>query len=295
MIQSIVRALARFAILVPGIFIAYLCVSRIFPYFDDRLPIGLALIVTYALGAYVFVPAFMRLVRIIRPPAHLPIYSITPDGLASDPINIGIISTRRELIMAMEDAGWYIADPHSPRNVLRMVLAIILGHSYNNAPVSSLYLFGRKQDIAFEIPIGATPSTRHHVRFWATTYDQPKKRLDIKSIHWHNRRTHVYGDSLLWVGAASLDVGINFIRHNLQLSHMIHPDTNREREMIVKQLKSRGHTDKVSYIKLGNPYRLINRVLSGSLHTDGRMATITLKSIKSEVTRKTKAKAKTKH
>ena len=283
------RAVARFAILVPGIIIAYFCVFDIFPYFDDRLPLGVAVVVTYALGAYVFVPAFMRLVRIIRPPAHLPIYSITPDGLASDPINIGIIGTRRELITTMEDAGWYVADPHSPRNIFRMVLAIIFGHSYNSAPVSSLYLFGRKQDIAFEIPIGATPSTRHHVRFWATTYDQPKKRLDIKSIHWHNRRAHVYGDSLLWVGAASLDVGINFIRHNLQLSHMIHPNTNKEREMIVKQLKSSGHVEKISYIKLGNPYRLINRVLSGSLHTDGRMATITLKSLKPDITPKKKS------
>jgi hypothetical protein len=281
MFQFFLRAIARFAILLPGIVIAYFCVFEIFPYIDDRLPLGVAVILTYALGAYVFVPAFMRLVRIIRPPAHLPIYSVTPDGLASDPINIGIIGTRRELIMAMEDAGWYVADPHSPRNVLRMVTAVVLGHAYNTAPVSSLYLFGRKQDIAFEIPIGATPSTRHHVRFWATTFDQPKKRMNIKSIHWHNRRTHVYGDSLLWVGASSLDVGINFIRHNLQLSHMIHPDTNRERELIIKQLKSRGHAEKVSYLKLDNPYRLINRVLSGSLHTDGRMGIVTLKSVKS--------------
>jgi hypothetical protein len=278
MIQFSLRLAARFAILVPGIVIAYFCVRNIFPYFDRRLPLGVALVVTYALGAYIIAPAFMRLVRVIRPAEHLPIYCVTPDGLASDPINIGIIGTRRELIQTMEDAGWYMADRHSLPNIFRMIVAILLGRPYPSAPVSSLFLFGRKQDIAFEIPIGSSPSTRHHVRFWATTYDEHKKRLNIKSIHWHHRREHVLDDNLLWVGSASLDVGVNFIRHNLQLSHMIDPDTNREREMIVKQLKTKKLVEKVTYIKLDNPYRLINRVLSGSLHTDGKMAIVKLKN-----------------
>lgn len=277
MIQYVLRFVTRLAVLLPGIAIAYLSIRKIFPYFDRRLPLGLAILVTYALGAYVFAPALFRFVRIVKPPKHLPIYSVTPDGLASDPINIGIIGTRRELITVMEQAGWYMADRHNLRNVARMVLTIMLGQAYNTAPVSSLYLFGRKQDLAFEIPVGNTPSTRHHVRFWATTFDEHKKRLNIQSIHWYNRRAHVFGDQLLWVGAASLDVGINVVRHNLQLTHMIDSDTNRERDMIVKQLRAQKLVDKVNYIKLDNPYHLLNRVISGSLHTDGRMAVVRLK------------------
>jgi hypothetical protein len=279
MLQFLLRLAARFAILIPGFLIAYFSIRTIFPYFDKRLPLGVAILITYALGAYVFAPALLRFFRIIKPTSHLPIYSVTPDGLASDPINIGIVATRRELITAMEQAGWYMADRHSLKNVSRMVLAIMLGRPYDTAPVSSLYLFGRKQDLAFEIPIGGTPSHRHHVRFWATTYDEHKKRIDIKSIHWHNRRMHVFGDNLLWVGAASLDAGVNVIKHNLQVTHMIDPDTNREREMIVKQLKAQKLADKTNYIKLDNPYHLINRVITGYLHTDGRMAIVKLKKI----------------
>jgi hypothetical protein len=270
MTQYLLRLAARFAILVPGLAIAYVSVRSIFPYFDRRLPIGLAIVVTYAIGAYLLVPALIRAYRIARPADHLPLYCVTPDGFASDPLNIGIVATRRQLISVMEQAGWYVSDRHS-----RMVLAILLGRSYTHAPVSSLYLFGRKQDIALEIPIGDTPSTRHHVRFWATTYEQ-KKRLSIRSIHWQHRRAHVYGDNLLWVGASSLDVGLTFIRHNLQISHMIDPDTNRERQLIVDQLKAQGLIKKLQHIKLDNPYRLINRVISGSLHTDGKMAVIDL-------------------
>jgi len=145
-----------------------------------------------------------------------------------------------------------------------------------NAPMSSLYLFGRKQDIGFEIPIEGGVGNRHHVRFWATTYEN-KGRLSVHGIHWQHRKTHVQGDNLLWVGAASLDVGLNFIRHNLQVTHMIDPDTDRERELIIKQLKASDLVKKTETIRLDNPYRLINRTWRGYLQTDGMMTIVRMK------------------
>jgi hypothetical protein len=278
MIQFLTRIVKRFAVLLPGIIIAYVSVRNIFPYLDTRLPLGVAILATYALGAYLLMPAIIRLFRIARPPDHLPLYCVTPDGFASDPLNIGIMATRRQLITAMEQAGWYVADPHSFKNVIREILSVVFGHSYPTAPVSSLYLFGRKQDIAFEIPVEGAVGSRHHVRFWATTYTQ-KKRLNIRSIHWHHRRAHVYGDNLLWVGASSLDVGITFIRHTLQISHMIDPDTNKERDLIVRQLRAVKLVENTQAIKLDDPYRLINRVWRGYLHTDGKMTVVTLKEV----------------
>ncbi len=275
MIQYLTRQAKRFAVLLPGIIIAYFSVRDIFPYFDRRLPLSLAILLTYVLAAYVMIPAVIRLYRIIRPPDHLPLYCVTPDGFASDPLNIGIIATRRELIQAMEKTGWYVADPHTIRNMLRVILGVILHRTYLNAPMSSLYLFGRKQDIGFEIPTGDIGG-RHHVRFWATTYEK-KKGLNVHGIHWHRRREHVQDDELLWVGAASLDVGFNVIRHNFQLTHMIDPDTNRERELIIRQLQTAERIEKIDEVQLDNPYRLVNRTWRGSLHTDGIMAVIRLK------------------
>src|SRR5438445_11908760 len=107
MLQYSLRLAARFAILLPGIVIAYLSVRDIFPYFDRRLPLGFAILVTYALGAYVLVPALIRLFRTIHPPAHLPLYCVTPDGFASDPLNVGIVATRGQVIRATNHAGWY--------------------------------------------------------------------------------------------------------------------------------------------------------------------------------------------
>lgn len=276
MIQYMLRLAKRFAVLLPGVFIAYISVGEIFPYFEDRFPLGLAILVTYVLGAYVLAPALIRLFRIFHPPDHLPLYCVTPDGFASDPLNIGVIGTRRELTSVMNKAGWQVADSHTPGNIFRAVASVLLENPYPTAPVSNLYLFGRKQDIAFEKHVvGAGPTARHHVRFWATTYEH-KKKLNVHAIHWHNRKAHVYGDSLLWVGSASLDVGISLVRHNLQLTHMIDPDTDKERELIVNDLK---HTKKVvrtEKVKLGDPYRLVNRVWRGFLHSDGSMSIVRL-------------------
>jgi hypothetical protein len=276
MIHHTNRLVKRFAILLPGIVIAYLSVRDIFPYFDRRLPLGLAVFVTYILGAYVFVPALIRAYRIFRPADHLPVYCVTPDGFASDPLNIGIIGTRKQLIQSMEQAGWYMADPHRGRYLIQHGLSMFFGWEYPNAPVSTLYLFGRKQDIAFEIPISGA-GNRHHVRFWATTYEEEKK-LTVRTIHWHHRSSRVEGDNLLWVGAASLDVGIAPIRHNLQLTHMIHPDTNRERELIVEQLRDQHLVKRSTSIKLDKPYRLMNRAFRGYFNSDGVMDIIWLPS-----------------
>jgi hypothetical protein len=137
------RFFKRFIVLIPGIIIAYFSVRDIFPYFDRRLPLGVAIFLTYALGAYVLIPSLIRLIRIIRPAKHLPLYCVTPDGFASDPLNIGIVGTRAELTIAMETAGWYIADPRTIRHTAHQILSTLFSWSYPAAPVSSLYLFGR--------------------------------------------------------------------------------------------------------------------------------------------------------
>jgi hypothetical protein len=276
MIQYIVRQAKRLAVLLPGIVIAYFSVRNIFPYFDQRLPLSLAIFLTYIIAAYLLIPAIIRLVRIIHPPHHLPLYCVTPDGFASDPLNIGIAATRRELITVMENAGWYIADPHTWRNIVQVIVSTLANRCYPTAPMSNLYLFGRKQDIGFEIP---TESGRHHVRFWATTY-KSKGHISVHGIHWQRRRKHIQSDNLLWVGAASLDKGLNIIRHNFQLTHMIDPDTDQERELIVQKLRDSKRVESTKKIRLDNPYRLINRTWRGSLHTDGVMTVVRLKQPK---------------
>lgn len=267
----------RMAVLIPGVAVAYISARTIFPYFDKRLPMAIAILVTYILGAYILVPLIARLWRIVVPARHAPVYCVTPDGYASDPVNIGIIGSRGQLIEAMERAGWHIAEPYSLRNALFGLVAILLGKAYHGAPMSALYLFGRKQDIGFEKQLTEHGrGHRHHVRFWATTYNSGEE-INIKTIHWQDRKVQLIADNLLWVGAASRDIGIAVARQSLQLTHAVAPDTNSERELITQELTERQLVEQIVSLRLNKPYQLVNFAWTRNLRSDGKMTILRLR------------------
>ncbi len=277
MFNYIFRFAKRFAILVPGIAVTFFLADDIYHAIDRWLPRVIAIFLTYVLIAYVLVPATIRFIRMLFPTRHIPLYCTTPDGFASDPINIGVEATRAELIHAMKKAGWYLADRRTLHTVLKLIIATLLKREYRTAPFSTLYLFGRSQDIGFQLPIEDDPHHRHHVRFWATTFSEDGHHREHLSFWQKFRSKHAPG-RVLWVGAASLDKGIGIIRHNAQITHMIEPDTDAERELIVKQLKKAGLVKRVRVERLDNPYKLINRVWRGHLKADGRIKICELKS-----------------
>lgn len=276
MFAVITRIAKRFLILLPGVLVGYFAYADLFPALNKLLPGELALVATYILAAYLLVPIGVRVYRLFIRPTHLPVYSTTPDGLASDPLNIGIVGTRQQLVTAMERAGWHQADERTLKNLLRLISGIVFKRPYRNAPFSSLHLFGRKQDVGFQLPIGDEPGHRHHVRFWAAGHTGDPRQLEHIRYWRRFHQTGISDERMFWVGAASLDTGIGIVRHTAQLTHMIHPDTNAERELIVNHLKKTGLVKRERSVKIGEPYRLTNRVLTGYLHADGKMKIIEL-------------------
>jgi hypothetical protein len=139
--------------------------------------------------------------------------------------------------------------------------------------MSSLYLFGRKQDFGFEVQISGARGMRHHVRFWATDVDFDK-RLEHHVRFWRRfyRPSKHHPDARLWVGAASKDTGFAPIRHNAQLTHMIDPDTNSERELIVQDLRTTSHLKSLRRITVNRPFSVQNRAWRCYLHSDGKVA-----------------------
>lgn len=272
MLSLVLLELKRFAILLPALFIAAVSAFNIFPLLNDQLPIVLAAVITYLLTAYLLIPGVIRLYRIFFRTKHLPHYCVTRDGFASDPVNIGIIGTRSEIIAAMQQAGWQTADRITPRTVVRVVLSVVYDWSYPTAPMSSLYLFGRRQDLAFQSPIiGKGNDSRHHVRFWAARFNEGKQ-LNVKSIDWQHRREHIRDDRLLWLGAASRDIGITLTRHNIQFTHLVDPDTDAERDLLVADLIKDTELTMHRTVTLGAPYKLLNiHALTGHINTDGTM------------------------
>jgi len=91
----------------------------------------------------------------------------TGNDIPGDPLNIALVGSEKDIQVAMHSAKWFPADAITLKSSLRIAAGTVLRRAYTDAPVSSLFFFGRKQDLAFEQPIGTDPRRRHHVRGWS--------------------------------------------------------------------------------------------------------------------------------
>ena len=90
----------------------------------------------------------------------------TGQDIPGDPINVGLVGTKADVLCAMHAADWYPADPITFRSSVEIVGSVILRRPYRDAPVSPLFYEGRREDLAFEKPVGDSADRRNHVRFW---------------------------------------------------------------------------------------------------------------------------------
>jgi hypothetical protein len=134
-----------------------------------------------------------------------------------DPINVGLVGSRDEIIAVMTAAGWQVPVPVTLRSSAKIVGSVALRHTYYTAPVSTLFYQGRRQDLAFEKEVGKSASQRHHVRFWKLRDDGPDGRA-------------------LWGGAATFDRGVGFSHRNGAVTHHINGDVDAERAFLIDDL-----------------------------------------------------------
>lgn len=273
MLTRFARLIKRLVVFLPGALVAFYVVRDVYPVLDKQIPAAPAILLAYLLAAYVLIPGFLRLFRLAIPPKHVPLYSTTPDGFASDPVQIGLFGTYEQVVNAMSQIGWHQADGRTPKTLVKFGLSLLLKQAYLTAPFSKLYLMGRSQDMGFQLPVDSNPGHRHHVRFWAVKPEVAEHfKEDIAFWEQHHPDKNKGDDKILWLGAASLDVGLGLIRHNAQITHMIHPDTNAERELIVSSLKKVKLCKNIKRITIAKPYQLRNRVITGYLEADGNLA-----------------------
>ena len=166
MLRTLIRFFQRVLVFGLGILTIWLIVF-VFRWVDHRAPSVLALALSYAIGAYLILPRSVHLGVAILRRKRVPSYTITGDGLPGDPVNVVLVGTLTQLRAAFAAAGWFEADRLSIASAWRMVRAFVLNTPYPTAPFSTLFLFGRGQDIGFQKCINNSPRRRHHVRFWA--------------------------------------------------------------------------------------------------------------------------------
>ena len=269
------RFLQRLVIFGLGIFSVWLIVFVVFEFADRRLPWFLALAVTYGVAAYIILPRIVRMGLKILQRKRVPSYTITGDGLPGDPVNLVLIGTLQQLHTAFATAGWSEADRLGLASSWRMVRAFVFNSPYPTAPFSTLYLFGRGQDIGFQKAIDDSPRKRHHIRFWALDTALVEATWGTAKFWLNTDRppndAHVY-----WIGAGTKDTGFSLTQLTFQITHATDSDTNAERDFIVAELRTNQVIGDVNKVQAGRHIEHINHYA-----TDGEIALANLKVVSS--------------
>ena len=219
---------------------------------------ALAIAVSYLVTAYLVLP-LMWVGDEHRHPAldDTPGITTTSDDHPGDPINVSLIGLENDLKRIMLAAGWFVADPLGLKSDLEIAAATVLSRPYETAPVSNLFLWGRREDLAFEKPVGKDPRQRHHVRFWRS------EKLDDKQRP-------------AWMGSITFDRKVGLSHTTGQITHHIAADVDSERDSLFDALSKTGE---LSDVKIVNNFHKVCEGRNGggdAWHTDGRLFTGTI-------------------
>ena len=209
-------------------------------------------VIAYILLAYLILPALWTHYEHQQRLADLPMVTLTAQGIPGDPINAGLVGDTRDVLCAMNAAGWYPADPVTLRSSIEIAGSVLLDRPYRDAPVSPLYYLGRPEDLAFEKPAGASADHRHHVRFWKVLDAGQEKRP-------------------VWLGDVTFDRSVGVSHYTGAITHHIDADIDAERKLLAADLEAAGMVD-ARYQVTGIGPTLAGRNGGGDLYyTDGEV------------------------
>ncbi|ANY80913.1 hypothetical protein BB934_24015 [Microvirga ossetica] len=175
----------------------------------------------YVLLAYVALPLAWTHYEHQRGLAGRLLVTHTKQGIPGGPLNVGLVGSQEDVVRAMHAAGWYPADPITLRSSLGIIGSVLLHRPDTEAPVSPLFFEGRREDLAYEKPVGSSADQRHHVRFWKVLESGEEGRP-------------------VWLGSVTFDRGVGVSRYTGQVTHHIAPDIDAERDGLIDDLVRAG-------------------------------------------------------
>ena len=179
------------------------------------------------------------------------------EGNPGDMVNFLILGDEDEMKGAFTTAGWVKVDADVKGAILAGFIASMSKESYLTMPMSQLYLFGRPQDYgwAHAEPIKVVAS-RNHLRVWKAPF--------------------TVSGRMVWVGAATHDVGFEKDQRNNNVTHKIDPDIDLERDYVQKTLCNTGLVAEFNYFLPKNPLQEAKTATGGTFHSNGKVLILKL-------------------
>jgi hypothetical protein len=179
-------------------------------------------------------------------------------GNPGDMVNYALVGTEDQVTKAFAAAGWVQVDKTTQDAVLHGLVSTLSHAAYTEMPMSTLYLFGRSQDLSFARadPL-AVAAIRHHLRVWKTT--------------------EMVGGQPLWVGSATHDNGFEKDQRNGGITHHIDANVDQERDFLEQSFSGAGVIAGAAYVLPSNPLTTAKTATGGSFESDGRIVVMDLK------------------
>lgn len=143
----------------------------------------------------------------------------------ADPLNFVILAEEALGRAALIAGDWDPTEAVTGNTALKTLGSFLFGPAYRYSPVSDLYVFGRKQDAAFQIA-RSDIDERNHLRVWLTP------------LTFHG--------TPVWVGAISRDIGVT--RSGFGTTHKIDPNVDDERWYLAQSLARAQALKRFAYV-----------------------------------------------
>jgi hypothetical protein len=158
---------------------------------------------------------------------NLPCCTVDNDGEnQGDPLNLVLIGEPMDIYYAILRAAWDETEVVTAESGWKTAMSFLTGGEYRYSPVSSLYLFGRSQDVALQ-KIRDNIHERNHFRIWLAPM--------------------TFNGQSVWIGQISRDIGVRFTRKTIT-THKIDPDVDETREYLVENLAYNQVIAKIAYV-----------------------------------------------
>jgi len=145
----------------------------------------------------------------------LPCCTTNRKGTAGgDPLNLVVIGESEDVFHAFIRAGWDETEPIYTASALKTTMSFLFGGRYRYSPVSGLYVYDRRQDMALQ-KVRESIHERNDLRLWLSPM-----RFEGKPV---------------WVGQISRDIGVRFTTKTI-LTHKIDPDVDETRDFLIQDL-----------------------------------------------------------
>ena len=190
------------------------------------------LVVFWLVLTYLALPRLHQILSLLYVPDYYIGRSRTADGILGDPVNVAFLGEEEDIHIAMNAAGWTLADDITLSSSAKIVIGALFKRSYPAAPVSPLYLFSHPQAFAYQQEVDGDPSQRHHIRFWPVPEG------------W----VLPGGYKVDWLAGATFDKAVGLSLFTFQVTHKIDANIDLERDHVVRSIRRSCPQAKVAVI-----------------------------------------------